>query len=74
MMRKGCTVYLAHVREAKNESPRLEDIQVVREYPDVFMDDLLGLIPMREVEFEIELLPGMQPISILPYRMAPIEL
>ena len=74
MMRKGCTTYLAYVKEAKDESPRLEDIRVVREYSNVFSDDLLGLPPKREIEFGIELLPGTEPISIPPYRITPIEL
>ena len=74
MMKKGCVTFLTHVREAEKESPRIEDIRVVREYPDVFPNDLLGLPPEREVKFGIELLLGTKPISIPPYRMAPIEL
>ena len=66
--------FLAHMKEAKVESPRLEDIYMVREYPDVFPNDLSSLPPKVEVEFGIELLPGTEPISILPYRMAPIKL
>ena len=46
----------------------------MREYPNVFPEDLPGLPPEMMVEFGIELLPGTEPISILPYRMAPIEL
>ena len=37
---------------------RLEDIPVVREFPDVFPDDLLGLPPDKEIDFQIELAPG----------------
>ena len=47
---------------------------VVREFQDVFPDELPGLPPAREIEFEIELMPGTRPISIPPYRMAPAEL
>ena len=47
---------------------------VVCEYPDVFLDELPGLPPIREVEFGIELMLGTTPISIAPYRMAPNEL
>ncbi|KAA0036560.1 retrotransposon protein, putative, Ty3-gypsy subclass [Cucumis melo var. makuwa] len=47
---------------------------VVREYPDVFPDELLGLSPPREIDFAIELEPGTAPISRAPYRMAPAEL
>ncbi|KAL4010684.1 hypothetical protein IC575_027695 [Cucumis melo] len=46
----------------------------VREYPDVFPDELPGLPPPREVDFAIELEPGTAPISRAPYRMAPAEL
>ena len=53
---------------------RLEDIPVVREFPDVFPDDLPGLPPDREIDFQIELAPGTEPILRAPYRMAPAEL
>ena len=53
---------------------RLEDIPVVREFLDVFPYDLLGLPPVREIDFQIELAPATELISKAPYRMAPIEL
>ena len=53
---------------------RLEDILVVREFPDVFPDDLPRLPQEREIDFKIELAPGTEPISRAPYRMAPAEL
>ncbi|XP_071729295.1 uncharacterized protein [Rutidosis leptorrhynchoides] len=56
------------------ESPSLENIDVVREFSDVFPDELQGFPPVREVEFSIDLIPGSQPISKAPYRMAPLEL
>ena len=52
----------------------IADISVVCEFSDVFPDELPGLPPNRDVEFKIELLPGMAPISRRPYRMAPNEL
>ena len=52
----------------------LEDIPVVCEYPDVFLEELPGKPPDREVEFFIELKPGTTPISKRPYRMPPNEL
>jgi hypothetical protein len=52
----------------------IEDIPVVYEFPDVFPDDLPRLPPDREVEFKIELILGMAPISQRPYRMPPNEL
>ncbi|KAL8148045.1 hypothetical protein AgCh_005401 [Apium graveolens] len=54
--------------------PQLKDVPVVREFSDVFPDDLAGLPPQREVEFSIELVPGSEPIFKAPYRMAPAEL
>ena len=50
------------------------DIPVVCEFLDVFPDKLPGLPPNRDVEFKIELVPGMAPISRRPYRMPPNEL
>ncbi|KAJ8766927.1 hypothetical protein K2173_011745 [Erythroxylum novogranatense] len=74
MMSKGCEAYLAYVLDTKADRGRLEDILVVREFPDVFPEELPGLPSPREIEFPVELLPGTAPISILPYRMAPTEL
>ena len=48
--------------------------RVVYEYEDVFPDELSRLPPLRDVDFLIELHPGMSPISMTPHRMAPIEL
>ena len=53
---------------------KLDDIPVVREYPDVFPEDIPEFPPEREIEFAIELVLGPRPISIAPYRMSPLEL
>ncbi|KAK4382892.1 Transposon Tf2-12 polyprotein [Sesamum angolense] len=74
LMLEGCEAYLAHVIDAEKVSPTLEEIPVVRDFPEVFPDDLPGLPPHREVNFTVETLPGVAPISIAPYRMAPVEL
>ena len=74
MLRKGCQGYLAYVVETGKEGTLVDEIPVVREFPDVFPDDIAGLPPEREVEFTIDLIPGTEPISIPPYRMAPAEL
>ncbi|XP_028196614.1 uncharacterized protein LOC114381538 [Glycine soja] len=50
------------------------DLPVVREFPKVFPKDISSLPPEREKEFSIDLVPGVGPISIAPYRMSPIEL
>ncbi|GAB2278265.1 hypothetical protein Dimus_039277 [Dionaea muscipula] len=74
MLMRGCEGFLAYVVETRTDEPRLEDIPVVCEFVDVFPEDLPGLPPDREVEFVIDLLPDMRPISKAPYRMAPVEL
>jgi hypothetical protein len=74
MLRKKCTGYLAFVTIVDSATPKLEDISVVREFSDVFPEDLPGLPPEREIEFGIDLVPSTTPISIPPYRMAPAEL
>ena len=55
MLRQGCEAYLAYVVDVKKETPRIEDIVVVNEFPDVFLDELPGLPPDREIEFAIDL-------------------
>ena len=50
------------------------DLPVVKEFSEVFPDDIFGLPPEREIEFSIDLVPGAGPISVAPYRMSPIEL
>ena len=59
---------------ARQKKKDLQDILVVREYPDVFSTDYSGLPPQREVEFGIKCMPDTNPISKAPYRMAPSEL
>src|ERR1044071_3127810 len=54
--------------------PDLEDIPVVRDFPDVFPEELPGMPPDRCVEFKVDLIPGTAPISRRPYKMAPHEL
>nr|GEX03621.1 DNA/RNA polymerases superfamily protein [Tanacetum cinerariifolium] len=56
------------------EVPSIHDQPIVSEFLDVFPDELPGIPPVCEVEFNIELIPGSEPISKAPYRMAPIEL
>lgn len=63
LLRKGCTTYLAHVIDNQVKKQELENIHVVREFRDVFLNDLLGLPPDREIEFSIDLVPGTAPIS-----------
>ena len=74
LLQKGCKGYLAHVVDTRSSEVRLEDVPVVRDFLDVFPDDLPGLPPEREIDFPIDLVPGTAPISLPPYRMAPAEL
>ncbi|KAH0633816.1 hypothetical protein KY284_036602 [Solanum tuberosum] len=63
-----------HLRDIDKEPVTLQSIPIVNEFPMVFLDDLPGIPPEREIDFAIGLLPDTQPISIPPYRMAPSEL
>ncbi|GJZ60120.1 putative reverse transcriptase domain-containing protein [Tanacetum coccineum] len=67
-------VFIAQVMEKKSDEKRLEDIPVVREFPKVFPENLPDLPPARQVEFQIDLLPGAAPVARAPYRLAPSEM
>ncbi|GJU44175.1 hypothetical protein Tco_1201441 [Tanacetum coccineum] len=77
-MLKGCHVFLAHVTikktEGKSEEKRLKDVPIVRDFPKVFPEDLPGLPPTRQVEFHIDLIPGVAPVARTPYRFASSEM
>nr|GEV81104.1 putative reverse transcriptase domain-containing protein [Tanacetum cinerariifolium] len=66
-IQKGCQVYLAQVTskkaEDKSEEKLLEDVPIVREFSKVFPEDLPGLPPARQVEFQIDLFPGAAPVA-----------
>ncbi|KAL0536582.1 hypothetical protein IC582_025533 [Cucumis melo] len=74
LLSQGTWGILASVVDVREPEVSLSSEPVVREYPDVFPDELPGLPPPREVDFAIELEPGTAPISRTPYRMAPAEL
>ncbi|GKF20845.1 hypothetical protein Tco_0069483 [Tanacetum coccineum] len=75
---KGHNVFLAHVTtnepEDKSGEKRLEDVPIVRDFPEVFPEDLSGLPPTRQVEFQIDLMPGATPVARAPYRLAPSKM
>ena len=73
-LRKGCEAFLALVLDFKRGQVNREDIPVIKEFPDVFPEELPGLPPEREVDLIIEVLPRIVPISKAPYLMAPSEL
>nr|GEX24544.1 putative reverse transcriptase domain, aspartic peptidase domain protein [Tanacetum cinerariifolium] len=58
----------------KADEKKLDDIRVVRDFPEVFPDDLSGLHHVREIEFRIDLIPGALPVVKSPYRLAPLEM
>nr|GEY64907.1 hypothetical protein [Tanacetum cinerariifolium] len=60
--------------EDKSKKKRLEDVPIVRDFPKVFPEDFLGLPPTRQVEFQIDLIPGAAPVARAPYRLAPSEM
>ncbi|XP_059627733.1 uncharacterized protein LOC132270571 [Cornus florida] len=74
LLKKGCQGYLAYTVDIENKDVKVEDVPVVREFTDVFLEELSGLLVDREVDFTIKLVPGTVPIYITPYRMAPTEL
>ncbi|XP_017632688.1 uncharacterized protein LOC108475214 [Gossypium arboreum] len=74
LVRKGCGAFLAYISVSVFGDSTVKDIRTVRDFPDVFPEELPSLPPNREVEFEIELLPGTAPVSIAPYRMTLKEL
>ncbi|KAL0286554.1 UNVERIFIED_CONTAM: hypothetical protein Sangu_2728600, partial [Sesamum angustifolium] len=73
-MLEGCEAYLVHVIAAEKVNPTLTEILVVRDFTEMFPNDLPGLPPHRKMVFTIETLPGVAPISIAPYRIALVEL
>ncbi|KAL4016431.1 hypothetical protein IC575_024082 [Cucumis melo] len=74
LLSQGTWGILASVVDTREVDVSLSSESVVRDYPNVFPEELPGLPPHREVEFSIELEPGTVPISRAPYRMAPAEL
>ncbi|XP_070026426.1 uncharacterized protein [Nicotiana sylvestris] len=70
----GCIYHIVRVKDVDAEVPTLQSIPVVREYTNVFSDELPGIPLERDIDFGIDLLLGTHPISIPPYRMAPAEL
>nr|GEY68966.1 putative reverse transcriptase domain-containing protein [Tanacetum cinerariifolium] len=75
---KGYPVFLANITtktiKDKSEEKRLENMPIVRDFSEVFPEDLPGLPPTRQVEFQIDLIPGAAPIARVPYRLALSEM
>ncbi|GJU00573.1 putative reverse transcriptase domain-containing protein [Tanacetum coccineum] len=77
-IKRGCPIFLAQVMrkktEVKSEEKRLEYVPIVRDFPEVFLKDLPGLPPMRQVKFQIDLVSGATPVARALYRLAPSKL
>nr|GEW61451.1 putative reverse transcriptase domain-containing protein [Tanacetum cinerariifolium] len=71
---RGCHLFLAHMTEKKPKKKRLEDMPVIRDFPEVFSEELLGLPPPRQVEFQIDLVLGAAHVARTPYRLATSEM
>nr|GEU98350.1 putative reverse transcriptase domain-containing protein [Tanacetum cinerariifolium] len=71
---RGCHLFLAHVTKKKLKEKQLKGMPVIRDFPEVFLEDLLGLPPPRQVEFRIDLVPRAAPITHAPYRSASSEM
>jgi len=68
------SVFMMFASLKESSEKGVADLPVVQEFPEVFPDDITDLPPGREVEFAIDLVPGMSPILIAPYRMSASEL
>ncbi|GJT53310.1 putative reverse transcriptase domain-containing protein [Tanacetum coccineum] len=77
-MAKGCQVFLAQIsgkkEEDKLEGKQIKDVPIVRDFPEVFPEDLPGLLLARPMEFHIDLILGATPVARAPYRLAPSEM
>ncbi|GJX65496.1 putative reverse transcriptase domain-containing protein [Tanacetum coccineum] len=71
---RGCHAFMAHVSDTSYEKKSVKDILVVNEFLDVFLEDLSGIPPERQVEFRIDLIPGATHIAKAPYRLASSEM
>ncbi|KAH0705906.1 hypothetical protein KY285_010431 [Solanum tuberosum] len=71
---KGCVYHLVRVNDSSVETPPIQSVLIVKEFPEVFPDDLPGVPPEREIDFGIDILLDTRSISISPYIMEPTEL
>ncbi|GJU33073.1 putative reverse transcriptase domain-containing protein [Tanacetum coccineum] len=71
---RGCHLFLAHVTKNKLKEKRLEDVPIIRNFPELFFEELPGLPPPRQVEFRINLVSKAALVTHAPYRLAPSEM
>nr|GFB08151.1 putative reverse transcriptase domain-containing protein [Tanacetum cinerariifolium] len=70
----SCSLVVNSTIKDKSKEKQLEDVPIVRDFSEVFPEDLPGLPPTRQVEFQIDLIPGAEPVAQAPYRLAPSEM
>ncbi|GJZ48282.1 putative reverse transcriptase domain-containing protein [Tanacetum coccineum] len=74
----GLSCFLEHITKKKtkekSEEKRLKEVSIVRDFQEVFPEDLPGVPPTQQVEFQIDLVPGDAPVARAPYRLAPSEM
>ncbi|KAI3810872.1 hypothetical protein L1987_20495 [Smallanthus sonchifolius] len=73
-VRQGHQAFLAYAADVKMEGKELDQVPVVKEFPEVFPDDLPGAPPERGIEFKIDLIPEAKPVANASYRLAPTEM
>ncbi|GKA34045.1 hypothetical protein Tco_0720474, partial [Tanacetum coccineum] len=64
----------AKKEEDKSEGKQLKEVPIIRDFSEVFPEDLSGLPPARPVEFQIDLILGVMPVARAPYQLAPSEM
>ncbi|GKG38822.1 hypothetical protein Tco_0460534, partial [Tanacetum coccineum] len=69
-----CELFLAQVNQKELKEKLIGDVPVIRDSPEVFPKELLGLPPPRQVEVRIDLIPDAAPVARAPYRLAPSEM
>ncbi|GJY59283.1 putative reverse transcriptase domain-containing protein [Tanacetum coccineum] len=77
IMLEGCPIsaqVTMKKAEDKSKEKQLEEVPIVQDFPEVFPEDLPGIPPTRQVEFQIDLIPGAAPVARAPYRLAPSEM
>ncbi|GJY86378.1 putative reverse transcriptase domain-containing protein [Tanacetum coccineum] len=69
-----CHLFLAHITKKKSKEKQMKDVPVIRDFQEVFPEELPGLSPPTQVEFRIDLVLGAAPIARAPYRLVPSEM
>nr|GEV15766.1 reverse transcriptase domain-containing protein [Tanacetum cinerariifolium] len=71
---RGCYLFLAQVTKSKSKEKRMEDVPVIHDFPEVFLEEFPGLPPPRQIEFQIDLVARAAPVACAQYGLAPSEM